>query len=69
MSPTVTLNLLTLARALRAFADGLVSVLLPLHLLRLGYDAFDVGMIATATMLGSALLTLAVGLCAASAGA
>ncbi len=62
MSPTVTLHLLTLARALRAFADGLVSVLLPLHLLRLGYDAFDVGVIATATMLGSALLTLAVGL-------
>ncbi|MCW5748615.1 MAG: MFS transporter [Alphaproteobacteria bacterium] len=51
-----------LARALRAFADGLVSVLLPLHLLRLGYSAFDVGVIATATLLGSALLTLAVGL-------
>ncbi len=54
--------MLTLARALRAFADGLVSVLLPLHLLTLGYDAFDVGVIATATLLGSALLTLAVGL-------
>ncbi|HKU94513.1 MAG TPA: MFS transporter, partial [Vineibacter sp.] len=62
MSDSSILRLLILARAVRAFADGLVSVLLPLHLLRLGYDAFDVGVIATATLLGSAMLTLAVGL-------
>ncbi|WP_255468858.1 MFS transporter [Reyranella sp. CPCC 100927] len=62
MSAPSILRLLILARAVRAFADGLVSVLLPLHLLRLGYDAFDVGVIATATLLGSAMLTLAVGL-------
>jgi predicted MFS family arabinose efflux permease len=62
VSSSSILRLLILARSLRAFADGLVSVLLPLHLLRLGYDAFDVGVIATATLLGSALLTLAVGL-------
>jgi MFS family permease len=62
VSAPATLRLLILARALRAFADGLVSVLLPLHLLKLGYDAFDVGVIATATLLGSALLTLALGL-------
>lgn len=62
MSAPTILRLLMLARALRAFADGLVSVLLPLHLLRLGHNAFDVGVIATATLLGSALLTLALGL-------
>jgi predicted MFS family arabinose efflux permease len=62
VSASSTLRLLIVARALRAFADGLVSVLLPLHLLKLGYDAFDVGVIATATLLGSALLTLALGL-------
>jgi predicted MFS family arabinose efflux permease len=50
------------ARSLRAFADGLISVLLPLHLLSLGYNAFEVGIVATATLLGSAALTLAIGL-------
>jgi MFS family permease len=52
------------ARSLRAFGDGYVAILLPLHLERLGYDAFDVGIISTATLLGSALLTLAIGLVA-----
>jgi MFS family permease len=49
---------------LRAFGDGYVAILLPVHLARLGYDAFDVGIISTATLLGSALLTLALGLVA-----
>ncbi len=62
MPASSVLRLLILARALRAFADGLVSILLPLHLLKLGYNAFDVGLIATATLLGSAMLTLAIGL-------
>jgi MFS family permease len=52
------------ARSLRAFGDGYVAILLPLHLSRLGYDAFGVGVISTATLLGSALLTLAIGLVA-----
>ena len=47
---------------MRAFADGLISILLPVHLLALGYNAFEVGVVATATLLGSAALTLAVGL-------
>jgi MFS family permease len=50
------------ARALRAFADGFVSLLLPLHLLALGFSPLEVGAIATATLLGSGLLTLGVGL-------
>jgi MFS family permease len=49
---------------LRAFGDGYVAILLPVHLARLGYDAFDVGIISAATLLGSALLTLALGLVA-----
>ncbi len=52
---------LLLARALRAFADGFVAVLLPAYLLALGLTAFEVGLVATATMAGSALATLAVG--------
>ena len=48
-------------RALRAFADGYVSLLLPLYLIRLGLTPFQVGAIATATLLGSGVLTLLVG--------
>ncbi|WP_187272305.1 MFS transporter [Zeimonas arvi] len=49
------------ARALRAFADGYVAVLLPAYLLALGLGTLEVGIAGTATMLGSALATLAVG--------
>ena len=49
------------ARSLRAFADGSVALLLPAYLLALGLGNFDVGLLSTATMLGSALATLAVG--------
>jgi MFS family permease len=48
----------------RAFGDGFVSVLLPLHLTTLGFDGFQIGAVATATLLGSAALTLVVGLVA-----
>jgi MFS family permease len=49
------------ARALRDFGDGFVAVLLPVYLLSLGFTALQVGIIATASLLGSALLTIAVG--------
>jgi MFS family permease len=51
-----------LAKGLRAFGDGFVSILLPLYLLELGLGPLEVGIIATATLLGSGMLTLAVGL-------
>jgi MFS family permease len=62
----VTRNTLTLygGRALRAFADGFASLLLPVYLAALGFDAFAIGAIMAATMLGSAALTLGVGLTA-----
>nr|WP_244505146.1 MULTISPECIES: MFS transporter [Devosiaceae] len=49
------------ARALRDFGDGFVAVLLPVYLLALGFSPLQVGIIATASLLGSALLTIAVG--------
>src|SRR6266446_3834548 len=49
------------ARALRAFADGFIAVLLPAYLLALGLGQLEVGFISTATLFGSALATLAVG--------
>src|SRR4051794_35152990 len=59
--PAADLRRILLARSLRAFADGYVAVLLPLHLSLLGFEALAVGAISTATLLGSALLTLALG--------
>ncbi len=53
--------LLISARALRAFADGFVAVLLPAYLLALGHGQLEVGLLSTATLLGSAAATLAVG--------
>src|SRR2546430_5056375 len=50
------------ARGLRAFADGYVSLLLPIYLIGLGLTPFQVGVIATGTLLGSGPLTLLVGL-------
>jgi MFS family permease len=54
-------RLLLTARALRAFADGFVAVILPAYLLALGYGQLEVGLLSTATLFGSALATLAVG--------
>ena len=55
-------NRLLAAKGVRAFGDGFVSLLLPLYLLELGFTPFEVGVIATTTLLGSGVLTLAVGL-------
>jgi MFS family permease len=53
------------ARAVRAFGDGFAVIVLPAYLLAIGFDAVAVGLIATASLLGSALATLAVGFFAA----
>ncbi|WP_163273085.1 MFS transporter [Chelativorans alearense] len=54
-------NCLFTARALRDFSDGFVAILLPVYLLALGFSPLEVGVIATASLLGSALLTIGVG--------
>jgi MFS family permease len=51
-----------MARGLRDFGDGFVAVLLPAYLTALGFSPVAVGVLASAALLGSALLTLAVGL-------
>ena len=50
-----------IGRALRAFADGYVAVLLPAYLLALGFALLDVGLLSTATLAGSAAATLGIG--------
>jgi MFS family permease len=61
VSPRAIRHLL-IARGLRDFGDGFVAVLLPVYLIALGFSALQVGIIATAALFGSALLTLGVGL-------
>jgi MFS family permease len=62
MSPDV--RRLLWVRGLRAFGDGFVSLLLPLYLIELGLGPFEVGAITAGTLLGSGVLTLAIGLSA-----
>jgi MFS family permease len=57
-------TVLVRARAVRAFGDGYVAILLPVYLTTLDYSSFAVGAIATSSLVGSALLTLLVGLVA-----
>jgi MFS family permease len=55
---------LLIARATRGIGDGVVSVLFPVHLAALGFVTVRAGIIATVTLLGSAAVTLGVGLLA-----
>ena len=50
------------ARAIRDFGDGFVAILLAVYLTELGLGAFQVGIVATLALLGSALMTLGIGL-------
>ena len=52
------------ARGLRAFGDGFVALLVPIYLVELGFSALAVGTIVTSTLIGTALLTLWVGMVA-----
>jgi MFS family permease len=62
VTPDPVVRRVLAAKALRGFGDGFVALLLPLYLLELGFTPLQVGVVATATLLGSGVLTLAVGL-------
>jgi MFS family permease len=53
---------LFITRGIRGLVDGLVSIALASYLTGLGFSPFQVGAIVTGTLLGSAAITLAVGL-------
>jgi MFS family permease len=55
---------LYLARGLRGFGDGFAIIILPAYMASLGYGPAAMGLVATASLLGTAALTLAVGLIA-----
>lgn len=62
MDTAPILHRVLIAKGVRAFGDGYVSLLLPVYLLQLGLTPLQVGIIATATLTGSGVLALGVGL-------
>ena len=49
------------ARAARGFGDGFAAIILPAYLLEIGFNSFQIGLVATVALLGSAAMTLAIG--------
>src|SRR5262245_18687750 len=60
-TPRSLVALLYTARALRGFGDGFAVIILPAYMIALGYNPVAVGLAATASLLGTAFLTLVVG--------
>ncbi len=58
------IRLLYAARCLRGFGDGFAVVILPAYLTAIGLSPVQIGFIATASLFGTAVLTLVVGLIA-----
>src|SRR5882757_7814484 len=55
-------HLLYAARCVRGFGDGFAVVILPAYLTAIGFGPVEIGFIATASLFGTAVLTLLVGL-------
>ena len=54
-------RLLYAARAARGFGDGFAIIILPAYLSELGFGPFQIGIVASAALLGTAAVTLATG--------
>jgi MFS family permease len=54
-------HLLYAARAARGFGDGFAIIILPAYLSELGFGPFQIGIVASAALLGTAAVTLATG--------
>ena len=61
MNDVTNLALLYGARGVRGFADGFAVIILPAYLSAIGLTPVQIGIVATAALLGSSLLTLVVG--------
>jgi MFS family permease len=55
---------LLVARGIRGFGDGFAAILLPAYLTAIGFGTVEIGVVAAASLLGSALFTLGVGILA-----
>ena len=61
-SATRDARVIFLTRAVRAFVDGMAFVVFPVFLEALGFSGFRIGVVVAAGLLGSALLTLTIGI-------
>ena len=57
-------RLLFIARCLRGFGDGFAVIILPAYLSAIGLNPIEIGFVATASLLGTAVFTLLIGLIA-----
>jgi MFS family permease len=57
--------LLYIARGVRGFGDGFAIIILPAYLSAIGFGPTQIGFVISASLLGTALLTLAIGFVAA----
>ena len=64
MSMSSDVRTLFLARGLRGFGDGFATIILPAYLTAIGYNPIAIGIVLTASLLGTAIFTLAVGVIA-----
>ncbi|MGA7330591.1 MAG: MFS transporter [Pseudolabrys sp.] len=60
-STRIDVALLYIARGVRGLGDGFAIILLPAYLSAIGFSSGQIGLILSASLLGTALLTLAVG--------
>ena len=58
------IRLLLVARGVRGFGDGFSTIVLPAYLVAIGFGTVEIGIVAAASLFGSALLTLGVGMVA-----
>src|ERR1700680_1109444 len=61
MTTPSNVSLLYAARGVRGFGDGFAIIILPAYLTAIGYDPVQIGFVASASLLGTALLTLGIG--------
>ena len=61
MGKPSSIALLYAARAVRGFGDGFAAIILPAYLTELGFTPFQVGIVATSALFGTAVMTLGVG--------
>src|SRR6202050_2678124 len=53
--------LLYAARGVRGFGDGFATIAVPASLIAIGYEPVRIGLVVAASLLGTAVLTLAIG--------
>ena len=60
-SARIDVTLLYIARGVRGLGDGFAIIILPAYLSAIGLSAWQIGIIVSASLFGTALLTLGVG--------